>query len=176
MSIRTARYHGEALAETCGFTGPPIDVEYVARHLRLNVAYAYLGPDVSGLLISRGDVAAIAIQAKDPKNRQRFTIAHEIAHYYLRHQFEPGEHVHVDHGHAITPRNSKSSAGVDLKEIEANQFAAELLMPRKLLGKLRPAMTQDQARPLITRLARDYNVSGIAMSIRLVNLQVIPVY
>ena len=171
MSIRTARYHGEALAETCGFTGPPIDVEYVARHLRLNVAYAYLGPDVSGLLISRGDVAAIAIQAKDPKNRQRFTIAHEIAHYYLRHQFEPGEHVHVDHGHAITPRNSKSSAGVDLKEIEANQIAACLLMPSKMLqGRIRRVRAPQLRDSHVTLLASEFGVSEQAMTIRLSTL------
>ena len=171
MSIRTARYHGEALAETCGFRGPPIDVEYVARHLRLNVAYAYLGPDVSGLLISRGDVAAIAIQAKDPKNRQRFTIAHEIAHYYLRHQFEPGEHVHVDHGHAITPRNSKSSAGVDLKEIEANQFAACLLMPSKMLqGRIRSLRAPQLRDSHVTLLASEFGVSEQAMTIRLSTL------
>ena len=131
MSVRTARYHGEALAESCGFTKPPVDVERVAKQLRLKIAYADLGPDVSGLLISKGDTTAIAIQASDVPNRQRFTIAHEIGHFYLRHQFEPGEHVHVDHGHAITPRNSRSSTGVDLKEIEANQFAACLLMPSK---------------------------------------------
>jgi Zn-dependent peptidase ImmA (M78 family) len=171
MSIRTARYHGEALAETCGFTGPPVDVEYVARHLRLNVAYADLGLDVSGLLISRGGVAAIAIQAKDPKNRQRFTMAHEIAHHYLRHQFEPGEHVHVDHGHAITPRNSKSSAGVDLKEIEANQFAACLLMPSKLLqARIRSLRVPSLLDSHVTLLASEFGVSEQAMTIRLSTL------
>jgi Zn-dependent peptidase ImmA (M78 family) len=171
MSIRNARYHGEGLAEACGFTRPPIDVERVAEHLHLRIAYAELGEDVSGLLISKGDKTAIAIQASDSPNRQRFTIAHEIGHFYLRHQFEPGEHVHVDHGHVITPRNSRSSTGVDLKEIEANQFAASLLMPTKLLeGRIKALRTGSLRDVHVTQLANEFEVSEQAMTIRLSTL------
>lgn len=172
MSIRTARYHGEALAEECGFERAPIDVEIVAERLGLNIAFADLGPDVSGLLISKGDAAGIAIQATDHPNRRRFTIAHEIGHYYLRHQFDPGEHVHVDHGHAITPRDSRSSAGVDLKEIEANQFAACLLMPSKILeARIRELRAGAPLRDShIVRLADEFEVSEQAMTIRLSTL------
>jgi Zn-dependent peptidase ImmA (M78 family) len=171
MSVRTARYHGEALAESCGFTKPPVDVERVAKQLRLKIAYADLGPDVSGLLISKGDTTAIAIQASDVPNRQRFTIAHEIGHFYLRHQFEPGEHVHVDHGHAITPRNSRSSTGVDLKEIEANQFAACLLMPSKLLlARIKALQARSLRDSHVTLLASEFEVSEQAMTIRLSTL------
>lgn len=172
MSIRAARHHGEALAEICGFRRAPIDVEFVARHLHLNLAFADLGPDVSGLLISRGNTAGIAIQASDHPKRRRFTIAHEIGHYYLRHQFEPGEHVHVDHGHAITPRDSRSSAGVDLKEIEANQFAASLLMPSKILeARIRQLGTPKPLRDShVMQLANEFEVSEQAMTIRLSTL------
>ena len=106
MSLRTARYQGEALAEAFGFTKPPVNVERVAKRLGLKVVYLDLGDDVSGLLVSKGDSTVIAVQGSDHPNRRRFTIAHEIAHFHLRHQFEPGEHVHVDRGHLITPRNS----------------------------------------------------------------------
>ena len=171
MSIRSARYHGEALAETCGFTKPPIDVERVAKHLRLKIGYADLGDDVSGLLISKGDTTAIAVQASDAPNRRRFTIAHEIGHFYLRHQFEPGEHVHVDHGHAITPRNSRSRTGVDPKEIEANQFAACLLMPTKLLeARIKALRTGSLRDSHVTYLANEFEVSEQAMTIRLSTL------
>lgn len=171
MSIRSARYHGEALAEACGFTRPPIDVERVAKHLHLEIAYAELGEDVSGLLISKGDKTAIAIQASDAPNRKRFTIAHEIGHFYLRHQFEPGEHVHVDHGHVITPRNSRSSTGVDPKEIEANQFAACLLMPTRLLeARIKALRIRSLRDSHVTYLANEFEVSEQAMTIRLSTL------
>lgn len=171
MSIRGARYHGEALAEACGFTRPPIDVERVAKHLQLKIAYAELGEGVSGLLISKGDRTAIAVQGSDASNRKRFTIAHEIGHFYLRHQFEPGEHVHVDHGHVITPRNSRSSTGVDPKEIEANQFAACLLMPTKLLeARIKALRTRSLRDSHVTYLANEFEVSEQAMTIRLSTL------
>lgn len=171
MSVRSARHHGEALAEVCGFTKPPVDVERVARHLGLKIAYAELGQDVSGLLISKGATSVIAVQAADAPNRKRFTIAHEIAHFHLRHQFEPGEHVHVDHGHAITPRNSRSSTGEDLKEIEANQFAACLLMPSRLVEARIKALRTTSLRDFhVTLLANEFQVSEQAMTIRLTAL------
>ena len=171
MSVRSARIHGESLARACGITRPPVDVERVARHLGLKIAYAELGEDVSGLLISKGPMSVIAVQASDSENRQRFTIAHEIAHYYLRHQFEPGEHVHVDHGHAITPRNSRSSTGEDLKEIEANQFAACLLMPSPLIeARIKAHRAQPLRDDHISLLASEFEVSEQAMTIRLSTL------
>lgn len=169
MSVRTARQQGEALAEP--FQAAPIDVERVARGLRLKVVHMDLGEDVSGLLISKGDSTVIAVQNRDHNNRRRFTIAHEIAHYCLKHQFEPGEHVHVDRGHLITPRNSRSSTGVDPKEIEANQFAACLLMPSKLLERrmkeLRIGSLRDDQ---VEKLAQEFEVSEQAMTIRLSTL------
>jgi Zn-dependent peptidase ImmA (M78 family) len=171
MSVRSARRHAEALAESCGFTKPPVDLERVAKQLGLSIASADLGADVSGLLISKGDASIIAVQAKDPPNRKRFTIAHEIGHFYLRHQFEPGEHVHVDRGHVITPRNSRSSTGEDLKEIEANQFAACLLMPSTLIESRIKALRLTSLREdHVTLLASEFEVSEQAMTIRLSTL------
>jgi Zn-dependent peptidase ImmA (M78 family) len=85
MSIRTARYQEEALAKALGFKRPPVNVEQIAKHLGLKVVRVDLGDDISGLLISKGDSTTIAVQESDPPKRQRFTIAHEIAHFHLRH-------------------------------------------------------------------------------------------
>ncbi len=171
MSLRGARQQGEALADTLNFRSAPVDVKMVAKRLRLKLVYMDLGDDVSGLLISKGDSTVIAVQKTDHPNRQRFTIAHEIAHYCLRHQFEPGEHVHVDRGHLITPRNSRSSTGVDPKEIEANQFAACLLMPSKLLFRRIKEFRVDSLRDYhVAKLAEEFDVSEQAMTIRLSTL------
>jgi len=171
MSLRTARYQGEALAEALGFRNPPVNVQLVAKRLGLKVVHVELGDDISGLLISKGDSTVIAVQESDPPNRQRFTIAHEIAHFQLRHQFEPGEHVHVDRGHIITPRNSRSSTGVDIKEIEANQFAACLLMPSKLLlERIKALKVKSLCDDNVEKLAGEFKVSEQAMTIRLSTL------
>jgi Zn-dependent peptidase ImmA (M78 family) len=171
MSLRTARYQAETLAETFGFTRAPVDVQLIAKRLGLKVIECDLGEDVSGLLISKGNSSVIAVQEDDPPNRKRFTVAHEIGHFHLRHQFEPGEHVHVDRGHLITPRNSRSSTGVDVKEIEANQFAASLLMPSKLLMRSIKALKAKSLRDdHVEKLADDFGVSEQAMTIRLSTL------
>jgi len=171
MSLRAARQQGEALADALNFKSAPVDVEVVAKHLRLKLVHMDLGGDVSGLLVSKGDSTVIAVQETDHSNRQRFTIAHEIGHYCLKHQFEPGEHVHVDRGHLITPRNSRSSTGVDPKEIEANQFAACLLMPSKLLSRAIKGFKTDSLRDYhVAQLADEFKVSEQAMTIRLSTL------
>ena len=171
MSIRTARSQGEALAASCGFSNPPVDVSAIAELLGLKIVYANLGEDVSGLLITKGNSTIIAVQENDPPQRKRFTIAHEIGHFQLRHQFEPGEHVHVDRGHLVTPRNSRSSAGVNSKEIEANQFAACLLIPSELVLKriraLKGTLLFDHH---VQQLAKEFEVSEQAMTIRLSTL------
>jgi Zn-dependent peptidase ImmA (M78 family) len=171
MSQRTARYEAEALARAAGVTKPPVDVKLIAQRLGLTIVTLELGDDVSGLLVSKGDSTVIAVQDGDSENRQRFTIAHEIGHFYLRHQFTPGEHVHVDRGHAVTARNSRSSSGVDPKEIEANQFAACLLMPSALLAAKIKALGVKQLRDdHVTDLANEFKVSEQAMTIRLSTL------
>jgi Zn-dependent peptidase ImmA (M78 family) len=171
MSLRTARQQGEALAEAMNFKKAPVDVSKVAKRLRLKLVYMNLGEDVSGLLISKGDSSVIAVQETDHPKRQRFTIAHEIGHFFLRHQFDPGEHVHVDRGHLITPRNSRSSTGADPKEIEANQFAACLLMPSSLLSRRIREFKDDSLRDYhVSKLAEEFEVSEQAMTIRLSTL------
>jgi Zn-dependent peptidase ImmA (M78 family) len=170
MSVRYARAQAEKLAERLGIGSPPVDVEKVAEQLGLPVVYANLGKGVSGLLVSDRAEAHICVQSRDAKVRQRFTIAHEIGHHHLRHQFEPG-HVHVDRGHYISERGPRASDGVDLIEIEANQFAACLLMPSKLV---REKVAEFGGGPLldqhVSHLASTFRVSEQAMTIRLSTL------
>lgn len=149
---------------------PPVDPFKVAKALGLIVVADDLGEDVSGLLIRRGSQVVVGVQRSDHPNRRNFTVAHEIAHYRLGHQFEIGAHVHVDKGNFISQRGSRSSKGIDPKEIEANQFAASLLMPTQIV--------QNEARKLglplldsdVTALADRFKVSEQAMTIRLSKL------
>lgn len=171
MNIKYARTQAERLIERLGEKTLPIDVERIASRLNLPIIYANLGNGVSGLLVSNGSHAHVCVQETDSHNRQRFTIAHEIGHHHLQHQFEAGEHVHVDMGHYISQRGPRASDGVDPKEIEANQFAACLLMPSKLL---RNEVANLGVRALldhhVSYLAEKFEVSEQAMTIRLTTL------
>jgi Zn-dependent peptidase ImmA (M78 family) len=172
MNLKYVRMQAENIAEQYGRSEVPINVEAIAQALGLVVLHEDLGPEVSGVLVTNGATAQVCVQKKDPPVRKRFTIAHEIGHHFLRHQFESGEHVHVDKGNYISQRGPRASEGIDFKEIEANQFAASLLMPtkplRQKIGKL-PGAT-----PLldhhVTLLAKEFGVSEQAMTIRLTGL------
>jgi Zn-dependent peptidase ImmA (M78 family) len=134
----------------------------------LQVIFTDLDEDISGVLITGQKGSCIAIRKSDPETRKRFSIANETAHHYLRHQFEHGTHVHVDRGHLISHRNRRSSAGTDLKEIEANQIAACLLMPSRLLREsIKSLNTVEFYDSHVTKLAKEFLVSEQAMTIRL---------
>lgn len=174
MSIAFARTQGERLAMQSGRAVPPVDVKAIARKLGIRVIEADLGADVSGLLVTNpGQQVSICVRAGDVRARQRFTIAHELAHHILGHQFEAGGHVHVDRGNFISQRGPRASQGVDPKEIEANQFAAALLMP-SVWVRAAAAEMQGQG-PLVdqhvVKLAGQFDVSEQAMTIRLTTLR-----
>lgn len=176
MSIAFARTQGERLALQSGLAAPRLDVNAIATKLGIRVIKADLGTDVSGLLVtSPGQRVSICVHTGDSPSRQRFTIAHELAHHILGHQFEAGNHVHVDRGNFISQRGPRASQGVDPKEIEANQFAAALLMP-SVWVRAAAAKMQGQG-PLVdhhvVELAKAFGVSEQAMTIRLTTLRLL---
>jgi len=131
--------------------------------------------DVSGALVRSGKVVAIAVNLSQHANRQRFTIAHELAHYFLKHT--EGED-HLDRKFTVLRRDENSSTATDENEIQANYFAACLLMPEEFLRRDVAQLARFNgetvlSEPEIFSLAKKYQVSRAAMSYRLVNLGLI---
>jgi Zn-dependent peptidase ImmA (M78 family) len=174
MRLHWARGHAERLVGDLVTKGqiqiPPVDPLKIAKFLGLQVVTDDLGDDVSGLLIRRDQQVLIAVRRSDPSSRRNFTIAHEIGHHVLGHQFEPGAHVHVDKGNYISQRGPRSSKGVDPKEIEANQFAAALLMPAVCVRTEAHKFGIPMLDSSVTELAARFKVSDQAMTIRLTSL------
>lgn len=171
MSVHRARRSAEQLVERLRLQAPPIDVDRIAEVLGLPVVVMPLPSDTSGLLITKAGRSYVCVRSSDPRYRQRFTLAHELGHHHLRHQFQPGDHVHVDRGNFISQRGARAAAGIDVKEIEANQFAASLLMPEMLLKPRAEALgAPDLWDHDVEYLAREFDVSEQAMTIRLTAL------
>lgn len=152
---------------------PAVRVEQIARR------YAHIVPqelpdDISGMLVPlsppvRGKAWAIIYNKTHAPVRQRFTIAHELGHLRLHGFTSP----HADRGFKLRFRNAESSSGSVFEEIEANQFAAELLMPRELLLAEAAKFGLDYADPddeKLEYLADAFRVSKLALSIRVANL------
>jgi Zn-dependent peptidase ImmA (M78 family) len=171
MSVHFARQEAGRLIEALKIWEAPVDVARIAKNLGLKIIQQNLGDNVSGLLVRTSAGTHICVAAGHAEVRRRFTIAHEIGHHVLRHQFEAGAHVHVDRGNYISQRGIRASEGVDPKEIEANQFAACLLMP---VNVMQAAVKRLASGTIfdgdVEELARLFKVSEQAMTIRLTTL------
>jgi uncharacterized protein DUF955 len=158
------------LTET-GLLRVPVPVEKVARRLHLRVEPAILGEDVSGILVLGKGTGTIGYNEAQSPVRQRFTIAHEIGHYVLH---QDDARLFIDKQY-IYHRDGSSSTGDDRREVEANRFAAALLMPEELLLAEVANLELDLGDELgFVALAKRFEVSALAMSHRLANLGVIP--
>lgn len=105
-----------------------VNVAAMAEARGAAVVYEAFPHDVSGMLVRQDDSIVIGVNQDHPESRQRFTIAHELGHLILHR----GRPLVVD-SVRVNLRDSRSSMATDLEEIEANSFAAELLMPRDLV-------------------------------------------
>jgi Zn-dependent peptidase ImmA (M78 family) len=148
----------------------PVPLATIAKHLGIFVKYEPYEGELSGMIATQGGHTVIGINSSQSKNRQRFTLAHEIGHYVL-HNYN----MHVDRSFVIRNRDSKSSMAIDPDEIEANRFAAELLMPKDLLESDLDEFDVDiEDAGTIRHMAERYGVSEQAMTLRLVNLGLLP--
>ncbi len=150
---------------------PPVPVEKIAASRGAQLTYTAFEGDVSGILYRESNRVLIGVNSTHAPTRQRFTIAHEIGHL-LMHEGRP---VVVDR---LVRVNINLRDGTSSKEEnEANAFAAELLMPRKLIAseidrflqRTRPVVPKE----LVDELASTFRVSAEAMSYRLENLGIL---
>jgi Zn-dependent peptidase ImmA (M78 family) len=163
-----ARNEAKALLDEFGVASAPVPVERIAKSLRVRLDYAPLDGELSGLAYIRDGIAIIGINTLHAPNRQRFTLAHELAHVRL-HRPVLEQAVHVDRG--SLRRDALAAAGVDATEIEANTFAAELLMPESLLKAALEGQSVDlEDDEAVAALAKRFRVSEAAMRFRLSTL------
>ncbi len=114
----------EQVLHELGQASLPVDLLAMARDREIKVVPKEASAGVSGMLIRVGDNFLIAYATHiDSDGFQRFSVAHELGHYFLDGHIE----------HVIGPNGvHESRAGVfsrDRYEGEADRFAAALLMP-----------------------------------------------
>lgn len=148
---------------------PPIPVEELAISLGAEITYESYDGDVSGMLYRSAEGAVIGVNSKHAPTRQRFSVAHEVGHLVMH----KGTAVFIDRFVRVNWRDGASSR----EEIQANAFAAELLMPRELVAReVEQALSkQERITPqtLAKQLGKTFKVSAEAMSYRLENLGIV---
>lgn len=151
----------EGLQQKLGIKQIPVPVEEIAHGLGIKIKRAP-SEDFSGILIRKEGKALMGINDNESHVRQRFTIAHELGHFYL-HQ---AKDAFVDY------RDNQTGIVRNKKEREANMFAAAFLIPRESLinevKKLSPKGIFDAE---IESLAKKYDVSKESMNYRILNLR-----
>jgi Zn-dependent peptidase ImmA (M78 family) len=170
--LSSKKIERKAEALLARFKVPPIPVNAVAQSLGLVVEPVHLSDDISGLLVVSGDCGVIGFNETHPLVRQRFTIAHECAHFVL-HRSE--DSLFIDKRYRAFFRDEKSTKGTDWRERDANTFAAALLMPEVMVrraAKVSAFELGEEDGPM-EELARTFQVSTQAMTFRLVNLGIL---
>ena len=136
----------------------PVNPVFIAHRLKATVkAATFSRPDVAGALQPSDSGWILYVRSSDSIRRQRFTIAHELGHLLLHVQEHPGGMVDEDINFFRTDGNVE---GDRRQEIEANQFAAELLMPE---AAVIAAYKQNSN---LSTIARRFGVSTEAMGYR----------
>ncbi len=138
----------------------PVNITALANALGINVLSTYDLPEGISGKIAKDPVDggtsgySISVNAFEAYKRRRFTVAHECAHFILHREFI-GDELTDD----ALYRSDKLPTTA---EFEANNFAADLLMPRALVSKM-----QQAGYTTARTLAELFEVSEKAMEVRL---------
>jgi Zn-dependent peptidase ImmA (M78 family) len=145
----------------------PVPIDEIVRGQGIVIRLMDL-KEISGLVVRDGTRTVIGVNRDHAPTRRRFTMAHELAHALLH----EGQEVRYDQDFRVDFRSGASSLGNDVVEMEANFFAASILMPWRFLeaDPLVAGLDFEDAEAAVKPLAARYRVSPHAMSIRLGNL------
>ena len=151
----------------------PVPIEVLAHRLNLTTEAAALGQDVSGMLVAAHERGAIAYNSTHSHVRQRFTVAHEIAHFVLHLKKNRRSQLFIDRYVVFRPGDIPVARN-DREEVQANLFGAALLVPASLVrtGIRKHDLDLDDEEAF-SFLAKRFQVSTAAMALRLINLGVL---
>ncbi len=141
---------------------PPIDVNEIVEkeHIHFSDEFDIERLSEAGYIHKTLDKTKIWVNPMEAQSRQRFTMAHELGHYFLHLQdidekeFEDG------------PKQMSRNGNWDAQEYEANNFAGRLLMPAKFIAEA----VDRKGLKTIAELAKYFKVSEQAMTYRMNNL------
>lgn len=162
MRYRESRRRAVQVLHMVGADTPPVDVHRIAVELNFDVIPFDFPDIVSGVTFIEQGVKSIGVNRLHVSTRQRFSIAHELGHYLHGHEAYDKSRIHVEEGRGFLSSHNR-------QEQEANEFAAELLMPHFLL---RMDVTGNELD--VALLAKRYQVSEQAMWIQLFDHRLVP--
>lgn len=119
----------------------------------------------------------IVINANDSLARQRFTMAHEFGHIIMHWDWLKNQSKGLDKDkyEILFRKNGFNNDYRDLKEVQANEFAAELLLPHGLLSQVIGNIEDLKSNPILfnemkKRVAVAFNVSESFTNVQLLKI------
>ena len=156
---RESRQRAREVLKIMGVREPPVDIGSITKLLGFDVIPFEFPDHISAVTFIENDIKSIGVNAGHAPTRQRFSLAHELGHFLSGHESYDHEKTHVEDRPTFMGSHNH-------QEIEANEFAAELLMPAELLRRDIAEYGLD-----VPTLARRYDVSEQAMWIQLIDLK-----
>jgi Zn-dependent peptidase ImmA (M78 family) len=144
-------------------TTPPVPIEEIIEGFALKIEMVDKNEKYEGELIP--ELRIIRCNSRKPVHRQRFTLAHELGHMVLSHKerlFEDIEESFNEIEEQFSYADNTSYGKP--REIEANQFAREILMPTAWVQKDWKKYKKD-----VSGMADYYCVSKDALFIKLLD-------
>jgi Zn-dependent peptidase ImmA (M78 family) len=109
---------------------PPVDlIQILSAH---GIGYEEIEdfPDtVDALIVEDGSKVYAAVNARQHLHRQRFSLAHELGHYFMHRNGMPEDAITIDN----PPSDELDIPTKSPAETEADLFAGELLVPLEML-------------------------------------------
>ncbi len=150
-------------AEKWGIKTYPFDIESFIERCGIRIVREEMGYDLSGYIEKRHKNWFIGLNKYQSVRRQRFTLAHEFVHFL----FDKNEIENRRHDDHILLRSEENNP----REKRANEFAAELLMPKTIFKEQVDGGLRD-----ISELAQKFDVSMAAVRYRAYKLGYIKNY
>jgi Zn-dependent peptidase ImmA (M78 family) len=138
----------------------PVKLGALAKSLGITVLLSTLPRGISGKISYENGAFVIRVNRHEAKHRQRFTLAHEIAHFLLHRDM-----IMVSGGwteNALLRSGQPASI-----EYEANRLASDLVIPSKLLVEETSQLHSAPSSEIVEELAKKFGVSVAAMEIKL---------
>lgn len=139
----------------------PVDLNRIADHFGLTIKQGeFADSDIEGAFDR--STGTVFLSEEDSFEDKNFTLAHELGHYKLHKELERD----IFTMHQLNDLLERQ--GKDVREDQADQFAASLMMPKQLVISLWSATSKD-----VEAIAKIFGVPTVVARFRLKALKLI---
>lgn len=139
----------------------PVKLGAIAKEFGIDVKLSSLPLNISGQISKTPTGYEIKINRHESRQRQRFTLAHEIAHFLIHREV-------IDRlGGTLSDNVLYRSGAPENIEFEANRLASQIVMPESALRSASQKYGDDISESVVELLAEQFGVSKAAMEIRM---------